>query len=132
VGSAPAALESASHVLAFGLDVVHARTAPSQTFDTLGAGFSRAMLAATITALAAGAAAAGWAVHRDDLARHLRQYGELLAGTVPTYALSLQLVRGDGSAVPVRVTTSLARDPATEAPLHLITVVDLVPEAGAS
>jgi PAS domain S-box-containing protein len=70
--------------------------------------------------------------HRDDLARHLRQYGELLAGTVPTYALSLQLVRGDGSAVPVRVTTSLARDPATEAPLHLITVVDLVPEAGAS
>jgi hypothetical protein len=69
IGSAPAALESASHVLAFGLDVFHARTAPSQTFDTLGAGFSRAMLAATITALAAGAAAAGWAVHRDDLAR---------------------------------------------------------------
>ena len=70
--------------------------------------------------------------HRDDLARHLRQYGELLAGTVPAYALSLQLVRGDGSAVPVRVTTSLARDPATGAPLHLITVVDTVPEAGAS
>ena len=69
VGSAPAALESASHVLAFGLDVFHARTAPSQTFDTLGAGFSRAMLAATITALAVAAAAAGWAVHRDDLAR---------------------------------------------------------------
>ena len=70
--------------------------------------------------------------HRDDLARHLRQYGELLAGTMPAYALTLQLVRGDGSAVPVRVTTSLARDPATEAPLHLITVVDTVPEAGAS
>ncbi len=70
--------------------------------------------------------------HRDDLARHLRQYGELLAGTVPAYALSLQLVRGDGSAVPVRVTTSLARDPTTGAPLHLITVVDTVPEAGAS
>ncbi|WP_439889938.1 PAS domain-containing protein [Ralstonia sp. 25C] len=70
--------------------------------------------------------------HRDDLARHLRQYGELLAGTMPTYALSLQLVRGDGWAVPVRLTTSLARDPATEAPLHLITIVDTVPEAGAS
>ncbi|WP_296228480.1 PAS domain-containing protein [Ralstonia sp. UBA689] len=70
--------------------------------------------------------------HRDDLARHLRQYGELLAGTVPAYALSLQLVRGDGSAVPVRVTTSLARDPISGAPLHLITVVDAVPEAGTS
>ena len=70
--------------------------------------------------------------HRDDLARHLRHYGELLAGTVPAYALTLQLVRGDGSTVPVRVTTSLARDPATEAPLHLITVVDTVPEAGTS
>jgi len=70
--------------------------------------------------------------HRDDLARHLRQYGELLAGTMPAYALTLQLVRGDGSAVPVRITTSLARDPATEAPLHLITVVDTAPEAGAS
>ncbi|WP_343662220.1 PAS domain-containing protein [Ralstonia sp.] len=70
--------------------------------------------------------------HRNDLASHLRQYGELLAGTVPTYALSLQLVRGDGSAVPVRMTTSLARDPATDAPLHLIAVVDTVPEMGAS
>jgi PAS domain S-box-containing protein len=71
--------------------------------------------------------------HRDDLARHLRQYGELLAGAVPAYALRLQLVRGDGSAsVPVRVTTSLARDPATHAPLHLITVVDTVDDTGAS
>jgi PAS domain S-box-containing protein len=70
--------------------------------------------------------------HRDDLARHLREYGELLGGTVPAYALTLQLVRGDGSAVRVRLTSSLARDPATEAPLHLITVVDTVPEAGAS
>ncbi|MGT2434366.1 PAS domain-containing protein [Cupriavidus basilensis] len=70
--------------------------------------------------------------HRNDLARHLRQYGELLAGTVPTYALSLQLACGDGSAVPVRITTSLARDPATDTPLHLITVVDTVPETGAS
>jgi PAS domain S-box-containing protein len=70
--------------------------------------------------------------HRDDLARHLRQYGELLAGAVPAYALRLQLVRGDGSAsVPVRVTTSLARDPATHAPLHLITVVDTVDDTGA-
>ena len=70
--------------------------------------------------------------HRDDLARHLRQYGELLAGTVPAYALTLQLVRGDGSAVLVRITTSLARDPASDAPLHLITVVDSAPETGAS
>jgi hypothetical protein len=56
-------------VLAYGLDVFYARTAPSQTFDTLGGGFSRLLLAATLTALAVGAAAAGWAVRRDDLAR---------------------------------------------------------------
>jgi hypothetical protein len=67
--TAPAALESACHVLGYGLDVFYARTAPSQTFDTLGGGFSRTLLAATLSALAIGAAAAGWAVHRDDLAR---------------------------------------------------------------
>ena len=69
IAAAPAALESACHVLAYGLDLFYARTAPSQTFDTLGGGFSRALLAATLTALAIGAAVAGWAVHRDDLAR---------------------------------------------------------------
>jgi hypothetical protein len=69
VHAAPATLESACHVLAYGLDVVYARTAPSQTFDTLGSGFSRALLAITLTLLSAGAAAAGWAVRRDNLSR---------------------------------------------------------------
>jgi hypothetical protein len=67
--AAPAALESACHVLAYGLDVFYARTAPSQTFDTLGGGFSRALLAITLTLLSVGAAAAGWAVRRDNLSR---------------------------------------------------------------
>ena len=69
IDTTPAALESASHVLAYGLDLFYTRTAPSQTFDTLGRGFSRVLLAATLTLLSVGAAAAGWAVRRDDLAR---------------------------------------------------------------
>lgn len=69
LGAAPAPLESATHVLAAGLDLLLAAAAPSATFDTLGAGFSRVALAATVTVLAVAATAAGWAAHRDDLAR---------------------------------------------------------------
>ena len=69
LGAAPAPLESATHVLAAGLDLLLASAAPSATFDTLGAGFSRLALAATVSALAAAAGWAGWAAHRDDLAR---------------------------------------------------------------
>ena len=69
VSSAPATLESASHVLACGLDLFYARTAPSRTFDTLGDEFSRPLLVATLAALTAAAAAAATAANRDSVAR---------------------------------------------------------------
>ena len=72
LAAAPAALESACHVAALGLDLFYARAAPSRTFDTLGDNFSRPLLAVTLAALSLGAAAAAWAVKRDDLARQWR------------------------------------------------------------
>ena len=69
VSSAPASLESASHVLACGLDLFYARTAPSRTFDTLGDEFSRPLLVATLAALTVAAAAAATAANRDSVAR---------------------------------------------------------------
>ena len=70
--SAPAALESASHVAALGLDLFYARVAPAGTFDTLGGDFSRPLLAATVAALGAAAAAVAAAARRDSLARQWR------------------------------------------------------------
>lgn len=67
--SAPAGLESASHVLAIGFDIFYTRTAPSRTFDTLGDDFSRPLLAVTVVVLGIGAMTAGWIVRRDDLTR---------------------------------------------------------------
>ena len=67
--SAPALLESASHVGCLGLDVFYARAAPSKTFDTLDDTFSRPLLAATLAALAVGAWMAAQAASRDALKR---------------------------------------------------------------
>ena len=69
VRSAPATLESASHVLASGLDVFYARTAPSRTFDTLGDDFSRSFLVVTLAVLTLAAGAAARAADKDSVAR---------------------------------------------------------------
>lgn len=69
---AAARVESTSLLFAYGLDMFYARLAPSQTFDLLGEEFSYALLAATLAALAGGAAVLGSLVKRDDLKRRWR------------------------------------------------------------
>lgn len=69
---AAARVESTSLLFAHGLDLFYGRLAPSQTFDLLGEEFSSALLAATLAALAAGAAALAVMVKRDDLRRRWR------------------------------------------------------------
>jgi hypothetical protein len=62
VFTAPAQLESVSLVLAAGLDLFGARTAPSLSFDSLADDFPAATLALTLLALLVGTVLTGrWA-----------------------------------------------------------------------
>eukprot|EP00667_Euglena_gracilis_P001349 EG_transcript_1349 len=51
IRTAPASLESSSHMLAIGLDLFYTRVAPAKAFDLLGEDFSHWLLLATTSAL---------------------------------------------------------------------------------
>ena len=51
--TAPAKLESTTHVFAYGVDLFYTRLAPSKTYDSLTDDFSYALLLITIVALVA-------------------------------------------------------------------------------
>lgn len=64
VSAAPAALESTSLVVAWGLDVFATRVAPSFAFDVLGGEFNKVTMSATVVVLAAAAFAVAPVIQR--------------------------------------------------------------------
>jgi two-component system sensor histidine kinase UhpB len=62
--------------------------------------------------------------HADDVSANLALVQRALAGKVQTYAMEKRYIRCDGSAVWVNLTTSLIREPQTQAPLYFIAVVE--------
>ena len=62
--------------------------------------------------------------HTDDVSANLALLQRALAGEIQTYALEHRYIRNDGSAVWVNLTTSLLREPQTQAPLFFISVVE--------
>ncbi len=59
-------MESATHVLAHGVDLMYARLAPAASFDGLATDFPHALLVLLVAAMAAGSwALRGFAQKRD-------------------------------------------------------------------
>eukprot|EP00899_Mesostigma_viride_P000410 jgi/Mesvir1/1036/Mv17562-RA.3 len=69
VVTAPARLESASHVLAYGLDLFYTRTSPSKSYDLVSDDFNYALLVVTIVLLLVAAYVTSRAAHARILAR---------------------------------------------------------------
>ena len=62
--------------------------------------------------------------HADDVGANLALLQRALDGEIQTYTLEHRYIRNDGSAVWVNLTTSLLREPQTQAPLFFICVVE--------
>eukprot|EP00741_Cyanophora_paradoxa_P006012 tig00000970_g5830.t1 len=68
VATAPATLESSSHVLAWGLDLFYTRHAPAKQFDLLNDDFNKGLLLATCTGVVAATLLAYWVAKAREAA----------------------------------------------------------------
>jgi PAS domain S-box-containing protein len=66
--------------------------------------------------------------HPDDLANNIDVFSKFIAGELQSFTFEKRYVRKDGVPIWVKVSCSLMRDEVSQAPLHLITIVDEIAE----